>query len=546
MSLSISLLALALAAAPARVAVLPFDNATTDAELEAVRGGLADLVASDLSAADSLVVVERARFADVAKELELQRTKYFDPKQTVRVGQALGATHLVLGTLVATAPKLKVSVRVVEVKGNRVVVNAAVTGTPADLFELEEQLVLQLARALEAKLADGTRSGHLSLAALGAYGQGLALADAGDLDAAKSKLAEAVRQSPDFELAKARYAEVLKRLREAQKRRGTLQDEGAKTLEAHLTAQLGKPPVERSLGARIGLANLALLELSRLLDAKRDEARWAAPEKRTDVERLEARFVMHAGALVAELRALKGQPVSPELSDEDRALSERLFGLDVSTWDFVTPASVASDVGNFLGSGWTPWRSDVPQFAVRPSAAQRSGDQLAAAMKWFDVAEQEVKLLPADERAAAALRAANERAELLLLLGRREEAVARWQGWLDAYPTAEDFPAITKKVEAAMLLDDDAERDEQRLRACDAGLLERAAVLATRTWRAKGRAGLEALGTALRACAKKDGRFERAAWSVPWAELRRVADCEAAEAWRAKAERAGVSLEACR
>lgn len=94
MSLPISLLALALAAAPARVAVLPFDNATTDAELEAVRGGLADLVASDLSAADSLVVVERARFADVAKELELQRTKYFDPKQTVRVGQALGATHL--------------------------------------------------------------------------------------------------------------------------------------------------------------------------------------------------------------------------------------------------------------------------------------------------------------------------------------------------------------------------------------------------------------------------------------------------------------------
>jgi hypothetical protein len=124
--------------------------------------------------------------------------------------------------------------------------------------------------------------------------------------------------------------------------------------------------------------------------------------------------------------------------------------------------------------------------------------------------------------------------------------VARWQGFLDAYPTSSKFPLITKKVEAAMLLDDDAELEERLLRACDLKLLDRGTAWATRTWRAKGRAGLEALGAALRNCAKQEPKFERPAWQLPAGELRRVADCEAHEAWRAKAEAAGVVVEPCR
>ncbi len=132
-----------------------------------------------------------------------------------------------------------------------------------------------------------------------------------------------------------------------------------------------------------------------------------------------------------------------------------------------------------------------------------------------------------------------------MLLGRREEAVAQWQAFLDAHPTAEEFPVFSKKLEAVLLLDDDAEREERQVKSCDAAVLDRGAALATRTWRAKGRAGLLALTDALLKCGKKDPRFVRDAWDLVAAELRRVADCEGYEVHRAKAAQAGVTLGAC-
>ncbi len=539
-----ALVSVLLVASPMRVAVLPFENATQDPQLEVLRVGLADLVATDLAGAEPLEVVERARFAEVLKELQLQQTKYFDATQAVQLGKGLSATHLVTGTLVAVAPKVRIAVRVIEVKGGAVISTATVTGTPADLFELEASLVQQLVTALRAKL-EATRSGHASLGTLVTWSQGVDLADRGELDAAKSKLAEAVRSGPDFTLGKERYAEILKRLREAQKKHGSGIEEASQVLRARLLPQLGKPPVERALAVRAALANLALLELARVVGAQPERANYVPPEKRAQVERLEAEFVLHASALVAELRPVRQQHLDLTLADEDAALGAQVFGIELGDWDFATPTSVASDLGNFLGSGWTPYRSAVPQFVLRPSPAQRAPAQLEAARRWFALARKEIPFELEETRPLLAGKVANEQAEMLVLLGHPEEAVAQWQGFLDAYPADLSFAAYSKKLEAVMLLDDQAEREERQVKACDAAVLEQGAELMTRTWRAKGRAGLVTLGEALTKCSKKEPKFERASWVLVAAELRRVADCEGFEAWRLRAVKAGVGLEAC-
>lgn len=535
------------AATPVKLAVLPFDNDTTDAQYEPLRRGLADLVTSDLSLVEGVQLIERMRLDDVRRELKLQQTKDFDPKSRVELGKLLGVTHVVLGALIAAAPKVMLNVRVVDVKNGAVITQAKVGGAPDDLFELEDKLVKQLVEALHMKFP-GVRSGHASLPAMISWAQAADLADKDQLADAQSKAAEAVRLAPDFTLAKEQYAGILKRVREAQKKRGGVIDERVKTLTEHLTAQLGKPPQDRALGARIGLANLALLDLQRLLGSppKKDTAMWVEPSKRAEVERLERVFVLHATALVNELRAVRGKNVEPRLDEADVELSEKTFDLNVATWDFISPTSVATDLGNFLGSGWTPYRSDVPQFAIRPCAAQRSQKGFEEARGWFELAAKELPNEKADAREGLASRLANERAEMLLMLGRREEAVAQWQGFLDKYPTAEDFPVFTRKLEAAMLLDDDAERDEKRVKSCDPALLEDLATLMTRTWRAKGANGLFALGDSLRACSKKNAAFERAGWTGPAIELQRVADCENHESWRGKASKVGVTLEGCR
>lgn len=542
-----------IAAAPVKLAVLPFDNDTADANYEPLRRGLAELVISDLTVVEGVQLVERLRLEDARTELKLQQTKDFDPKSRLQFGKLLGATHVVLGALIAASPKVMLNLRVVDVKSGATITQAKLGGAPEDLFELEDQVVKQLVEALRLKFP-GIRSGHVSLPAMVSWAQAAQLADANQLAEAQSKAAEAVRLAPDFTLAKEQYAAILKRVREAQKKRGGVIDERVKTLTEHLTAQLGKPPLERSLGARIGLCNLALLELQRLLDAKKGEASWVEPGKRAEVERLERLFVTHAAALVGELRAARGKNVSPRLDDADAELAEKTFDLDLAAWDFATPTSVAADLGNFLGSGWSPYRSDVPQFAIRPCAAQRSFSPAAPpaqtgfdeASRWFDTAAKELPKESPDAREGLASKLYNERAEMLVLLGRREEGVAQWQAFLDQYPTAEDFAAFSQKLEAVMLLDDEAERDEKRIKSCDAALLDSLPTLMTRTWRAKGASGLFSLGESLRACAKKNAAFERAGWNGPANELQRVADCESYDAWRARAAKAGVTLDPCR
>ncbi|MFT3712508.1 MAG: CsgG/HfaB family protein [Archangium sp.] len=539
------LISAALAASPVRLAVMPFDNNTPDPQNEVLRRGLADILIADLSTTEGLELVERTRLDDVRRELKLQNTANFDPASRAKLGKMLGATHLVLGGVSAVAPKVSLSVRVMELKGNTVVTSVRVDGSPDDIFSLEDELVKKLLAALRLKF-ESLRSGHASLPAVMSWAQGVDLAGKDQLTDAQSKLAEAVRLAPDFTLAKEQYAEILKRLREAQKKRGGVLDDRVKTLTEKLTAQLGKPPESRAIAARMGLANLALVQLKALLGAKKDEAKYVEPGKRAEVERLERLFVTHATALVSELRAVRGKNVDPKLDDAESDLSEKTFDLDVGVWDYATPTSVAADLGNFLGSGWSPYRSDVEQFAIRPSVAQRSQKGMEEARGWFELAAKELNAEPADKREQLASKVANERAEMLVILGRREEAVAQWQGFLDKYPTGEDFQVFTKKLEAVMLLDDAAERDEKRLKSCDKALLDGLPELATRTWRAKGSAGVAALGDQLRACSKKDATFERASWTAPAAELQRVADCEAYEALRVKAAKSGTTLEACR
>lgn len=531
-------------ATPMRVAVLPFDNDTKDARFDGLERGLADLVIADLAGTPNVELVERLRLDDVRKELKLQRGRDFDPRARVELGKLLGATHGLFGSLVAVAPKVSLLVRVVDLKKNTVLVTAKVEGSPDDLFELERALIEQLINALISgkRQTPNPGSGHPSVDGLLAYSAGVTSVDGGDLQAAQSKLAEAVRLSPDFQLAKDQYADVMKRLREAKKKRGGVQDDAVAKLTARLTGYLGKPPAARALGARIALANLALLQLQRLVNGKKDQAAWISPAQREEAAVFERAFVTHAGALVDELASLKGAEAKVELPDEDTKLGEATFDVSLAEWDYVTASNVATDLGRFLGSGWSPYRSGVAEFAARPSAAQRGAAGVSEARQWFERARKELARETGDVRAKDASQLANEHAEFLVIIGRREEAVAQWQGFLDSDPAAKDFPEFARKVEAVMLLDDQAELDEKRLAGCDAALLDDSARLASRTWRAKGVKGLLALGDALRKCGTKDAKFTRASWSIVATELKRVADCDAFTELRVSS---GVELGTC-
>src|SRR4051794_31145570 len=87
------------AAPPARpvIAVLYFDNNSSDADLDVMRKGLADMIVTDLVTWDTVTVVEREKLESVLAELKLQQSKRFDASTAVKVAKLIGAQYNVTG-----------------------------------------------------------------------------------------------------------------------------------------------------------------------------------------------------------------------------------------------------------------------------------------------------------------------------------------------------------------------------------------------------------------------------------------------------------------
>jgi TolB-like protein len=212
------LIALGLAFAGPRVAVLDLANHTGDASLDGAGAGLSGVLVSKLVLVEGVEVVERERLAAVLGELALARDGVLDPATAVRAGKLLGATHMVSGDLVsARPPSLSLSLRVVEVETGRVLAASEVRGEVGErgeeFFVLVDEATAGLIDALAVKLAarDRIAVGQVAvkgLDAVTAYGRAVTALDRGDRAAAEAALQQALALEPGFRLAEGALARV--------------------------------------------------------------------------------------------------------------------------------------------------------------------------------------------------------------------------------------------------------------------------------------------------------------------------------------------------
>jgi TolB-like protein len=553
---------MAVAAAPLNVAVLYFDNDTGAPQYDALKKGMADMLVTDLAAVTGLQVVERDRLEALLSEQQLQQSRAFDKATAVKLGKLLGAQYAVGGAFLSVEGTLRLDVRLVEIATGKVQVTTQVAGAAGQLFELEQQLVQKLLERIDMKLKPAQPvSGVKSMNELTSYGQALDLADAGKLDEAQRAMGAVVRESPDFTLAKRRYAELIKRLREAQKQRGSQLVGVEATLQQHIDAwrarklsQLSSPEdVMHYFGYLHAHCTLQLVRMRRLLNAtdKQEQVLWVPPSKRAELERLERAWLEGAERLIADNREYRkrgrARNQRAELDDADKALGEQLSGKDLAPWDFSSASSIAIDAGELLWLGRSPWHVDVDRFSVRPSAAQRNPALKAKAEALFAEAVKELPLdCDADEVVQKMAELQDVRAEGFVLDAKKEDAVAQWQLFLDRYPKAEQFAVLSKKVENLLLISDDVEALQQRLDACDATLGPKSFELARRLGRADGAPGLQRFADRAAECAKKQktakAYWDSEAYGTPARAALELGDCPAFVALREKAARSGLPL----
>ncbi len=235
-----------LIALPARageeVTVIAVARFADHADEPALAHGLAEMLATDLALVGALEVVERGRLGEVLTELELGASGAIDPETAAKVGQLVGARHLVLGSLVAVDPVLRIDARVVDTETGVATAAWTVEGPRDEFFLLEKELLHGLLQAIEltptardsARLSDvGTRS----FEAFAAWSRAQQALDQGDVEAARVALTAALAHDERFERAARDLAATESRVAEAgATRTRSLSRDAAKVLDLLSTA----------------------------------------------------------------------------------------------------------------------------------------------------------------------------------------------------------------------------------------------------------------------------------------------------------------------
>lgn len=544
---------LASAQTPKKVAVLYFDNNTPNRQYDVLQKGLADMIVTDLSAVEQLQVVEREKLQSLIDELKLQRSKYFDPKTAQKLGKVAGAELAVTGAFAAIEPQMRIDIRMIEVATGKVVLAEKVTGDAKNFFDLQQELVDLFVKGLDVKLRASARgkSGATELDALLKYSQGVDAADKGDLKTASATLAEVIKDSPEFKLAKDRYAELLKRLDAAGQKRQSLfnaleqkiLDRGEARTKDGLSKLLDEKPPEGSdrdiykwlqprrealglyFAARVFKANLYQLKI-----AQRGSPQGNAPEMVTVLGPAEQVEVMklvqaHRAAteqLIADVKTMHAfdsrlvfkEVIFPQVPEEERKELEELN----FTWGIYpyaeSSAQLASDLGRMLITGGTAFGPAF--FNLRPTPVQLDKSLVKVALGHLETAKALAATAKAEKKADVMAQVLDDVAESQLALGRKEEAAATWEQFLEGWPTHRQFKEIEKKAREVICATDDCKQYEAALAKCDAAtLMMKSAFELKRITRVEGVAGMKRVAATLqKTCPEKDPTYPQLAYHM--------------------------------
>jgi DNA-binding winged helix-turn-helix (wHTH) protein/Tfp pilus assembly protein PilF len=121
------------------LAVLDFVNLSKDPEVAWLGAGIAETVSSDLGSLDRFRVIDRWRVVEA-----VQRTD----GSLREIGAAVGAMIAVTGSFQRSGPHLRITARMVDLKGGDILADAKVDGALSDVFSLQDGIVLAFSREI--------------------------------------------------------------------------------------------------------------------------------------------------------------------------------------------------------------------------------------------------------------------------------------------------------------------------------------------------------------------------------------------------------------
>jgi tetratricopeptide (TPR) repeat protein len=127
------------AQAEKKLAVLPFEVLSQQAEFKQFGIGTTETLAAGLTNIPELVIIDRGDLQKVLKELAFQNSDFSDAETSVKIGKILGAEILVTGTIQYFDNQFRISSKFIDVQTAKLLKATTVTGP--NIFELQDKLV---------------------------------------------------------------------------------------------------------------------------------------------------------------------------------------------------------------------------------------------------------------------------------------------------------------------------------------------------------------------------------------------------------------------
>ena len=200
---------IAQAAGPANtIAVMPLKFSGTDATLQPLERGLADLIINDLAKSSKVTVVERDRMQAIADEIALGASGAADKTTAVRAGKIIQAGSIVQGAITQLgANNVSLDATVLSTATSEAVGNqSSQPGLLDQIFAIEKRVVFDIFNALKIDLTAAERLAidarpTSNLQAFLAYSRGLQAEDQGKFDDAARFFESARSIDPSFSAA---------------------------------------------------------------------------------------------------------------------------------------------------------------------------------------------------------------------------------------------------------------------------------------------------------------------------------------------------------
>jgi adenylate cyclase len=178
------------------IAVLPFNNLSQDKSQDYLADGLTENIITALSKISSLQVIARnSTFVYKGRSVDIKK-----------VGRALGATHVLEGSVIKAGKRIRVTAQLIDAKTGRHLWAEKYDRPLKDVLALQDEITLKIASALMLKLTAGkqSRSSTTNLKAWGHFVRGLGhfnKYNRGAIDQARRLFLRAVELDPRYALA---------------------------------------------------------------------------------------------------------------------------------------------------------------------------------------------------------------------------------------------------------------------------------------------------------------------------------------------------------